>query len=167
MLLPDGPCPRFGSCYFLLKPEVLRRSTFSYMDSHRNPPEKGTLDAFDDILAALLAESFERDFALGITSIRPKKLIDHLKSSIGKPFDDPSPRLPDRNLDYYIEAQVHGAIHLRDDVDILVADPSFKGTDTGTSLERICKVFDIDLYWHCGFMMSVFFKSLKCFGTCW
>ncbi|MCB0322527.1 MAG: DUF3626 domain-containing protein, partial [Bdellovibrionales bacterium] len=39
MLHQDGPSPRFGSCYFLLSPEVSRRATFSYMDSHREPIE--------------------------------------------------------------------------------------------------------------------------------
>ncbi|MGQ7111171.1 DUF3626 domain-containing protein, partial [Escherichia sp. TWPC-MK] len=31
---PDGPAPRFGSCYFLLSPKVSSRSTYTYLDSH-------------------------------------------------------------------------------------------------------------------------------------
>jgi hypothetical protein len=125
------------------------------MDSHNNPPEKGTLDAFDDVFAALLAESFQRDFALGEANIRPSELMERLQNRLGEPFADPSSRSPARNLDHYIEAQVHGAIHLADDVDILVADPSFRGNETGSALGRICKRFDIDLFWHCGFTLEV------------
>jgi hypothetical protein len=33
---PDGPAPRFGSCYFLLKPAVAARCTFTYLDSHKS-----------------------------------------------------------------------------------------------------------------------------------
>ena len=41
MLHPDGPAPRFGSCYFLLSPKVSSRSTYTYLDSHQDPKEKG------------------------------------------------------------------------------------------------------------------------------
>lgn len=49
---PDGPAPRFGSCYLVLKPVVCGRCTFSYLDSHRNPAERGTLAILEDIFAA-------------------------------------------------------------------------------------------------------------------
>jgi hypothetical protein len=47
MLHPDGPAPRFGSCYFLLSPKVSYRSTYTYLDSHQDPKEKGTYEEFD------------------------------------------------------------------------------------------------------------------------
>ena len=50
MLHPDGPAPRFGSCYFLLSPKVSSRSTYTYLDSHQDPKEKGTYEEFDMIL---------------------------------------------------------------------------------------------------------------------
>lgn len=155
MLLPDGPSPRFGSCYFLLKPHVLPRCTFSSTGSQLNPPEKGTLDTLDGVLAALLTESFYREFALGVHNIRTRKLIDHLRDNLTKPFQDPSTQAAARNLDYFIEAQVHGPIWLSDDVEILVADPSFKRTKTGILLEKICEGYDIELFWHCGFVLNV------------
>ena len=65
MLHPEGPAPRFGSCYFLLSPKVSSRSTYTYLDSHQDPKEKGTYEEFDMILAALLEETFVRDFAIG------------------------------------------------------------------------------------------------------
>lgn len=60
-----------------------------------------------------------------------------------------------RNLNHYIEAQVHGDVRLREDVEILVADPSFKGTLIGRTLETICERYAIRCYWHCGFVLSV------------
>ena len=155
MRLPDRPCPRFGSCYFLLRPQVLSRCTFTYMDSHTNPPEKGTLDAFDDVIAALLAESFQRDFALGKANVRPGALLDHLQRRLGEPFADPASLPPARNLDHYVEAQIHGPIYLGDDADILVADPAFQGSETGAVLARVCRRYDVDLYWHRGFQLKV------------
>ena len=44
---------------------------------------------------------------------------------------------------------------LKEDVEALVADPSFKGTDVGKVLEEICLKYAIDLYWHIGFVLAV------------
>ena len=151
----DGPCPRFGSCYFLLKPEVSRRSTFTYLDSSRDPREKGTLDIFEDILAGLLAECFEREYALGKTNITPPGLINHLSGKLAVPFQDPSNSPPTRNLNHCIEAQVHGDITLGNDVDILVADPSFKEDPIGELFSHLCEKYGIQLFWHGGFRLRV------------
>ncbi|MCJ8011480.1 DUF3626 domain-containing protein [Paenibacillus sp. KQZ6P-2] len=155
MLHPDGPAPRFGSCYFLLSPEVSHRSTYTYLDSHQDPQEKGTYEEFDLILAALLEESFIRDFAIGERNLTPTRLINHLLVHLKRPFTDPANQEPNRNLNHYIEAQIHGDISLKEDVDILVADPSFKGTHVGRTLEQICLKYSIDLYWHMGFELMV------------
>lgn len=154
MLHPDGPAPRFGSCYFLLSPEVSRRATYTYLDSHQDPAEKGTYEEFDLILAALLKEAFLRDYAIGETNATPPKLIDHMLVRLGGPFADPANQKPARNLNHYIEAQVHGDISLKDDADILVADPSFRGTRVGQTLEQLCSKYSIELYWHMGFALS-------------
>ena len=151
---PDGPAPRFGSCYFLLSPEVSHRSTFTYLDSHQEPTEKGTFAEFDDIMAALLVEVFVRDFAIGVKDLTPTKLINHLLTNLEKPLPPPVAGRASRNLNHYIEAQVHGDVLLARDVDILVADPSFQGTDTGIALEELCSRYDIELLWHMGFAMA-------------
>jgi hypothetical protein len=155
MLHPDGPTPRFGSCYFLLSPKVSYRSTYTYLDSHQDPKEKGTYEEFDIILAALLEEVFLRDFAIGERNLTPTRLIHHLLHNLEKPFMDPANKEPTRNLNHYIEAQVHGDISLKDDVEVLVADPSFKDTNVGRTLEQICLKYSIDLYWHMGFELMV------------
>jgi hypothetical protein len=38
----------------------------------------------------------------------------------------------------YIQAQVHGAANLADDVEALVIDPAFAGTPTGAPAARHC-----------------------------
>jgi hypothetical protein len=46
-------------------------------------------------------------------------------------------------------------ISLRDDVEQLIADPSFQGTDTGKVLNLICDKYEIDLSWHRGFALAL------------
>ncbi len=155
MLHPDGPAPRFGSCYLLLSPSVSQRCTYTYLDSHLDPKEKGTYDEFDSILAGLMTESFVRDFAVGEKNLTPPRLVEHLRVNLEKPFSAPSNKEANRNLNHYIEAQVHGDVRLKEDAEILVADPSFRGTRTGQTLEQICSEYSIDLYWHMGFALEV------------
>lgn len=153
MLHPDGPAPRFGSCYFLLSPKSSKRCTFTYMDSNQDPLEKGTSDELDDILAALLTDVHSKNSAIGEKNLSPRKLIEHLRFNLAAPFPEPSCREPNRNLDEYIEAQIHGDISLQDDVDMLVADPSFLHTSIVRTLEEICRKYAIKLYWHKGFSL--------------
>lgn len=55
------------------------------------------------------------------------------------------------NLNHYIEAQVHGQVSLLKDVEILVADPSYKNTPIEQTLLALCDKFDIQLNWHRAF----------------
>jgi hypothetical protein len=125
------------------------------MDSYRLPKEKGTIKCFDAILAALLSESFERQYALGISGLKPSKLIEHFSQHL---TDDISSRFnvaPSGNLDHYIEAQIHGDVSLDQDIAILVADPSYIGTAIGDSLIALCHEYDIELHWHQGRQINV------------
>ena len=153
MLHSDGPAPRFGSCYFLLSPKVSYRSTYTYMDSHLELKEKGTYQEFDLILAALLEESFTRERVLGESELRPPRLISYLANLNDKQSDLVN-RKPNRNLDFYIEAQVHGDVSLEKDVDALVADNSFQATETGNMLEQLCRKYSISLYWRKGYKLN-------------
>lgn len=154
MLHSDGPAPRFGSCYFLLSPNVSYRSTYTYMDSHLNLKQKGTYQEFDLLIAALLAESFSREFVLGEREMRPPQLIHHFLTNLSKIPINPILQ-PNRNLDSYIEAQVHGDISLENDVEALVADCSYQGTDIGQMLEQICSKYSISMYWRKGYKLNV------------
>ena len=155
ILHPDGPCPRFGSCYFLLKPEASKRCTFTYMDSYRDPIEKGTLKEFDAVFAALMLECFERRFALGKGDISALWLIQHLLTQLKQPFQDPISLSLGRNLNHYIEAQVHGDVSLQSDVDYLVADMSFQGSRIHEQFTALCEQYKIELFWHKGFLLDV------------
>lgn len=134
----DGPAPRFGSCFFLLKPEVTGRCTFTYLDSHQLPVERGTLDEFEEIISKLFIDCFVNETVLGLPRLRPRALL--------KQLCQPKPTMS-RNLNHYVEAQVHGPIDLRRDVLELHADPSFRGRGL---LEPLCQAHHIPLVWHPG-----------------
>lgn len=54
-------------------------------------------------------------------------------------------------LDNYIEAHIHGGIQLDRDVEALVLDPSFKGTE----IEALANTLPCKLEWHHGFTLQV------------
>ncbi|WP_299570197.1 DUF3626 domain-containing protein [uncultured Shewanella sp.] len=154
-LCPMGPAPRFGSCYFLTHTQVLSRCTFSYMDSYRLPKEKGTLNCFEVVLAALLSECFERQYALGVKDIKPAGIVEHVSYQLSKGVNARFERSALSNLDHYIEAQIHGEVSLDNDIGYLVADPSFKDTDIGEVMQTLCSEYDIELLWHQGYQLEV------------
>lgn len=147
----DGPSSRFRSCFFILKPEVLLRSSFTYGSSHLNLAEKGTIDDLDAVLAALLDESFSQEFALGVSGIRPPELVQRITGLISKNGMDAR---VSRNLDHFIATQVHGPVRLALDVEELVVDPSFKGTQTWQDLEEISELYKFPLRNYPGFDMN-------------
>lgn len=152
---PDGPAPRFGSCYLLLRPAATARCTFTYMDSHQDPPEKGTAAELDDVLAALFVEVFLRDFGLGEHGLTPAALARRLREDLARPYPDPARGSPRRNLNHYVEAQVHGEVRLVRDAEALVVDPSFRGTATGEHLAALAAEADLELRWTPGFRLPV------------
>ncbi|MDB5263503.1 MAG: hypothetical protein JWQ14_2786 [Adhaeribacter sp.] len=153
-LAPDGSSPRFGSCYFLLKPTVKERATFTYGDSYLLPREKGTIDHFNPIMAALLHDLFTRNEALGKKETAVLNFLNFINTNIPPAEAFPANVAFSRNLDFYIEAQVHGPILLERDVATLVADSSFKGTEVEKDFERISATYQIPVFWHPGFLMN-------------
>jgi len=149
-LTEDGPSPRFGSCYFLLAPQVSQRSTFSYGDTHQSPDELGTLSNFELIISALLYDLSVRQSAVGIFNIDLLSFMKLVNDLLPMSADVSKYRPFSKNLDFYIEAQVHGPISLQDDVDQLVVDYSFKNTKTGADLETLCEKYDIKINWNSG-----------------
>ncbi|MBB3696693.1 DUF3626 domain-containing protein [Flammeovirga yaeyamensis] len=146
-LAKDGPSPRFGSCYFLLKPEIKNRATFSYGDTYESPKELGTIHEFEFINTALLKDLSIRGTALGVSHNKVRDFFSQTNKQLPQAFHfNP----PSKNLDFYIEAQIHGDLNLKEDVDALIADDSFFGTSIGNHLETLSKKFDIDLIWHKG-----------------
>ncbi|WP_087024248.1 DUF3626 domain-containing protein [Thaumasiovibrio subtropicus] len=148
----DGPCPRFGSCFFVFAPDVTQRSTFSFGDSHLAPPIRGTINHFLPLLAAMLNESFERETCLGLSDIRPKSIINDVLTTLGKCETEVQNA---GNLDHYIEAQIHGDLRLADDVTHLVADSSYRGTPIERDLQTLCERYDIVLQWRQGYQLTL------------
>lgn len=144
----DGPAPRFGSCFFVLRPEVSARCTFTFGGSQDGPRWRATLDEFDGVLAAVLEEAFVRGEAVGCAGVRPPAVMKRIVEG-GRDGDG----VMSRNLDHYVEAQVHGEVRLGRDVEALVADPSFRGTETGEVLEGLAGRYGFELRWHAGYRM--------------
>jgi len=80
--------------------------------------------------------------------------IDHILAVSQEAFVSRFARPYKRSFDHYIEAQVHGRVSLANDVEFLVADPSFRGTETGQHLSEACRKFGVTLHWHGGYVLS-------------
>ncbi len=91
---------------------------------------------------------------LGIENLTIPQLLDILCRDLSLPPADPSMEKPGRVLDSCVEAQVHGQINLRFDIERLIIDPSFDGTPTGETLAEISQRYEIPVQYHCGFQLS-------------
>ncbi len=163
---PDGPTPRFGSCYFVLRRAVCRRCTFTFSGSEQALAIErlGTMDRMYCVMAALLSEVASGEGTrvpwppfvaptLGIRNVTVPLLLDLLCRELPLPPTDPSTRTPGRVLESCVEAQIHGPIDLRRDIERLVIDPSFEGTPMGKILHEISRAYGIPLQHHCGFQL--------------
>jgi len=140
-----GGSPRFGSSFVVLTPECFDRATFCVGDSHVGPTDIGTIDEFKSIIAGLVELCAAGDgFGHDLTVERLIEVIDtgtdQLRAS--------------RDLDHYVEAQVHGRLDLTEDVVAVVLDPSFDGTSVEDDLRRAANQFGFSLEWHEGSQMS-------------
>ena len=154
---PDGASPRFGSCFLILKSEVSNRSTFTLGGSQEDDAleKTGTLSTLEPLMANLILELEKGQGAFGVSNLTINILLNQLREGLSVPYQDPSNRPLGRALDSFIEVQIHGKIDLREDVERLVADPSFKDTHIGEVLEELCAKYNILLNWHPGFSLSV------------
>lgn len=163
---PDGPAPRFGSCYLLLRGVGLRTSITFMGNEHPHATNRvGTFTGPHAVMAALLAEIENGGIAtpdwppfraptLGVPDITVNRFFDLLKL-LRKRRPNPSLGEPGRVLDTGVEAQIHGPVILDRDVETLVADPAFAHTSLGQSLVELADKYGFDLQWHCGFRLAV------------
>jgi hypothetical protein len=164
---PDGPIPRFGSCYFVLRPGVSTRTSFTFMGSEdpRATERLGIIARMHCVMGALLAEVEEGGMAtvpwppfraptLGVPHLTIAGLLEILKN-LPQPRRDPADGDAGRVLDTQIEAHVHGPVELYRDVELVVADPAFAATATGILLRELALKYQIPLRWHCGFRLPV------------
>lgn len=142
-LLQDehGGAPRFGSCFLVLGSHVRQRATLSLGDSHLVPPDVGTFREPMGILAGL-AEQAAQGRLLN-RSLGRDSLAQVLRG--GDRCSTAS-----RDLDGYVEAQVHGGVSLAEDVDEVVLDPSFRGTGIERDLALAAKRYGFEIRWHSG-----------------
>ena len=143
---PHGGSPRFGSCFLVLADHVRERATICVGDSHAGPSDIGTFDTSWCVLAAL-AEQVDHGSLLGVP-VDQRKLLDLLDN----PPLDGTPR---RDLDHYVELQVHGGIDLQTDVDSIVLDPSFQDTDVHHAVSHLSERYDVKVEWHAGSELAV------------
>lgn len=138
---PHGGSPRFGSSFAVLRRHVLDRTTFCVGDSHMGPRDVGTAEDPWSLLAGLAEQAAEGNLlnrGLGIDA-----LLDACERSF-------KAAAPSRDLDGYIEAQVHGGVSLDADVEYVVLDPSFRHTMIEDDLHAAAERYAFSLTWHAG-----------------
>lgn len=143
---PHGGSPRFGSSYVVLHSHVLGRVTMCVGDSHVGPRDVGTPGAPWCVLAGLAEQA-----AAGALLDRPLGVDDLLSVLDGHHRSSQ----PSRNLDGYIEAQVHGGIDLATDVEAIVLDPSYQTTSVGRDVATAANRYGFELRWHAGSELEV------------
>ena len=143
---PHGGSPRFGSCYLVLNDRVRQRTTMCLGDSHTGPSDVGTFDSPWSVLAGL-AEEADSGAVLSL----PCDAAALLELLAGAFPIGPARR----ELDNYVEIQVHGGVDLGADVDLAVLDPSFRGTAIHDSFETMASTYGVELEWHGGSELTV------------
>ncbi len=137
----DGASVRFGSCFLVLKPDILHRCTFAYGDSVTNPTTLCTADTFGGILAALLEDVQNNGRLLNrvVSSVQEALAILLYPGDVLKNIG--------RNMDYCIETHIHGEISLKKDADSFYMDESFRQTPFAAQAEALCQKYGISLRW--------------------
>ena len=120
----DGASPRFGSCFFTMKPHAVKRCTFAYGDSSTNPSIMGTENHLYGIMRAIFQSVRDDGKLLGKGGFTIKQAGEYIIS-----MQKDEAKTLGRDLDNYIETHIHGKISLHDDVDEFYLDESFVGTD--------------------------------------
>jgi len=151
---PDGGSPRFGSCYFVLRPHVTARCTLTWGDSHAGPEHVATMTVLEPLIAAMLGAVEASGNVLGVAGMTVTSVLRRLTSQEALGPRNPAQAPAGRALDDYIEAQVHGPIVLSSDTEALVVDPAFEGTATGHALKDLCGRNALRLMNHQGFVLT-------------
>jgi Protein of unknown function (DUF3626) len=124
--VPGGPAQSYGSCYFILKPGVKARTSFTPRNSSGvQAADVGTADAFQHVLAKA------GDF---------KNIMDN---GLGKP--------PAARSGWgYLEAQVHGPVDFAKDVAVVVVHTKFSDTAYEQKLRAWSAKHSVEVRWHDG-----------------
>jgi len=123
-----GPASQYGSCYFVLKPEVRARVTITPKNSCTcEASDVGTLASCEHVLAGMPEE-------------RLKALMDAAVHGT---------RSTERSWSY-VEMQIHGPLEFATDVFGVVADAKFRGTPYEDKLRRFAAANGLELAWQDG-----------------
>lgn len=141
-----GGSPRFGSCYLVLARHVMARTTLCVGDSHVRVADVGTFARPWALLAGLA------DQAARHRMLNRELGGDALLALLDGTFNVGGTH---RELDGYVEIHVHGGVSLKDDVEAIVLDPSFRGTESGRLLGLAADRFDLEFGWHGGSELSI------------
>jgi hypothetical protein len=133
-----GGSPRFGSTFIVLDPTCFERATFCMGDSHLSPKDVGTIDKLMPVLAGAIEACTEGD-GFG----RDLSITGFLETIGGRGRGLSSAR----ELDCYVEAQVHGPVNLASDVTAMHLDPSFHGTQVYRDLQTAAHRYGFELTW--------------------
>lgn len=138
---PHGGSPRFGSSFVVLRPHCLDRATLCVGDSHVGPTDVGTISEPLGLLAGL----FEQGAAGNAMdrSLTTAGLIATIERA-------QHATQPARELDGYVEAQIHGPVMLESDVAAIVLDPSFVDSSVSVQLAEAADRYGFVLSWHRG-----------------
>lgn len=135
---PYGGAPRFGSSCVVLKRHCVDRATFCVGDSHLGPVDVGTAAELTSILAGATEDCSTGDgFGRGLSV---EAFLDLLETG-------PVQARSARELDRYIEAQVHGGIDLAHDAASVLLDPSFRGSDVENDTKNAAMRYGFDVGW--------------------
>lgn len=142
---PYGGSPRFGSCLAVLEPHCLARATLCVGDSHLGPADLGTATELSSILAGAIEDCSAGDgFGRGLSV---KSFLDGLTTGMRYARSA-------RELDRYIEAQVHGDVDLAHDVASVLLDPSFRGSAVEHDVEAAAQRYGFNVGWNDGSEVS-------------
>lgn len=141
-----GGSPRFGSCFVVLEPHVRDRTTFSLGDSYLAPPDVGTFAEPWSVLAGLAEQA-----------LRGELLDRPLGSDVLLQMLEGSYRSggAGRDLDGYVEVQIHGGVSLVDDVEAIILDPSFRESSVERDIRTAAARYGFEIAWHDGSEIEV------------
>lgn len=127
---PVGGAPRFGSAHLRLAAHTLTRTTFCFPDSFLEPQHFGVAERCRLI-----------ELADGVDGV-----------DIGAEGGDGEEVTRSTDpLDDYVEAHVHGVLHLATDVEAIVLDPCYR--ETGVA--RQAELTGIPVEWHDGYVLAL------------
>ncbi|MEW1952636.1 DUF3626 domain-containing protein [Terrabacter sp. NPDC080008] len=139
----------FGRAYDAAEPAL--RPKYGALDLHRRP--HGGAPRFGSAHLRLAAHTLERTTFCFPDSVFEPEHFGTAAAFALPPLeaDHPLDVLPDDPLDDYVEAHVHGVLDLAADVEALVLDPGYRGTDVEADAARMGVLVE----WHPGYRLGV------------